>query len=131
MSEMMLESNGRASSSSRTKYIEIRYFFIQDRIERGDIGFKYCHTDKMVADFMTNTLQWKKFFEFRKRIIRMPNGENITEVRKVRVEITQNEDLQNVQTSRGLESKNSNRKVMGSCQNNPNPMECVGEVKNI
>ena len=38
MSAILIEKNGRASSSSQKKHIEIRYFFIQDRIERGDIG---------------------------------------------------------------------------------------------
>ena len=36
MSAMLIENNGRASSSIQTKYIEIRYYFIQDRIEKED-----------------------------------------------------------------------------------------------
>ena len=105
MSEMLLEKNDRASSLSRTKHIEIRYLFIQDRVEKVDIGLEYCHTDKMVADFMTKPLQGKKFFEFRDCIMGMPNGDNIGKMRKVRDEIAHNEDLQNVQTARRLESK--------------------------
>ena len=87
MSAMLLEKSGRASRSSRTKHTEIVYFFIQDRIEKGDIGLEYCNTDKMVAEFMTNSLQGKKIYEFRNRIMGMPNGENIAEVQKVRDEI--------------------------------------------
>ena len=81
MSAMLLEKNEHASSSSRTKHIEIRYLFIQDRIEKGDIGLEYCYTNKMVADFMTKPLQGKKFFELRDRIMGMskvkilPKGE--------------------------------------------------------
>ena len=96
MSAMLLENNGRASSSSQIKNIEIRYFFIQDRIEKGDIGLDFCYTDKMVLEFMTKPLLGKTFFAFRDRIMRMPNGENIAETRKVRDKIAQNEDLQNV-----------------------------------
>ena len=96
MSAMLLENNGRASSSSQIKNIEIRYFFIQDRIEKGDIGLDFCYTDKMVPEFMTKPLLGKTFFAFRDRIMRMPNGENIAETRKVRDKIAQNEDLQNV-----------------------------------
>ena len=59
MSAMLLETNGRASRSSRTKDIEIIYFFIQDRIERGDIQLEYFHTNKMVADLITKLLQGK------------------------------------------------------------------------
>ena len=38
MSAMMLEKNGRASSSNKTKDIGIRKVFIQYWIEKGDIG---------------------------------------------------------------------------------------------
>ena len=54
----------------------------------------------MVADFMKKPLQWKEFFEFRNRVMGIPNGENIAEVQKVRDKIAQNEDLQNGQTAR-------------------------------
>ena len=57
MSVMLLEKNGRASSSSQTKHIDIRYFFIQYRIEKGDIGLEYCNTNKMVVDLMINPFQ--------------------------------------------------------------------------
>ena len=93
MSAMLLKKNGRASSLIRTKHIETRYFFIQDRLEKGDIRLEYFHKDKMVTDFMTKPLQGKNFFDFRNRIMGMTNGENVAVVRKVRDEIAQNEDL--------------------------------------
>ena len=71
MSAMLTEKNGRASSSSRTKHIDIRYSFIQDRIKKGEIGMEYCHTNKVVDNFMTKPLQGKKLFEFRYRIMGM------------------------------------------------------------
>ena len=74
-------------------------------IEKGYISLEYCHTDKMVADFMTKPLQGKKFFKFRDRIMGMSNSENIAEGRKVRDEIAQKEDLEYGRTVRGLESK--------------------------
>ena len=103
MSAMLIEKNGRASSSIRKKHIKIRYFFIQDLIEKRDIGLEYCHINKMVADFTKNPLQGKKFFEFRACIMGMSNGENIAKVQKVRDEIAPNEDFQNDRTSRGIE----------------------------
>ena len=80
MSAMLPKKNGCASSSSQTKHIKIRYSFIQNRIEKRDIGLEYCHTDKMVADFMAKPLQGKEFFEFRDCTMGMSNGENIVEV---------------------------------------------------
>ena len=61
MSAILLKNNRRTSISSRKKHIDIIYFFIQDRIEKGDIGLEYCHTNNIVADFITKPLQGNKF----------------------------------------------------------------------
>ena len=66
---ILLETNGQLSSSKRTKHINVRYFFIKDRIEKGDLKIKYCPTKKMIADFFTKPLQGTKFEEFRKLIL--------------------------------------------------------------
>ena len=68
-SAILLEENGRYSSSKRTKHIEAKYFFITDCIERKQLSIEYCPTDKMIADFFTKPLQGKKFHEFRKMIM--------------------------------------------------------------
>ena len=36
-SSMLLERNGKASSGKRTKHINVRYFFITDRISKGEV----------------------------------------------------------------------------------------------
>ena len=61
---ILLENNGQASSSKRTKHINVRYFFITDRISKGDIEFEYCPTGEMIADFFTKPLQGKLFKKF-------------------------------------------------------------------
>ena len=94
MSAMLLEKNGRVSRSSQTKHIDIGYSFIQYRIDKGEIGLEYFHTDSMVANFMTKPLQEKQFFEFRDRIMGMSISENIAKGQKVRYEIAQKEDLE-------------------------------------
>jgi hypothetical protein len=33
---MLLEKNGKASSGKRTKHINIRYYFVTDRISKGE-----------------------------------------------------------------------------------------------
>jgi hypothetical protein len=43
-STMLLERNGKASSSKRTKHINIRYFFITDQISKGEVRVKWCPT---------------------------------------------------------------------------------------
>jgi hypothetical protein len=64
-SAILLEKNGRASSSKRTKHIEIRYYYVADRIAKGDLSVVWCSTDKMIADFLTKPLQGKVFKQFR------------------------------------------------------------------
>ena len=64
-SAILLEKNGRASSSKRTKHIEIRYYYVADRIAKGDLAVVWCPTDKMIADYLTKPLQGKMFIRFR------------------------------------------------------------------
>ena len=70
-SAILLENNGKLSSSSRTKHINVRYYFIKDCVERKEITIKFCGTDDMWADFYTKPLQGKKFYEFRKIILNL------------------------------------------------------------
>lgn len=75
-SAMLLEQNGRASSSKRTRHINIRYYFITDKIKSKEVSIDYCPTDAMVADFFTKPLQGAKFIEFRNFILNLdpPDG---------------------------------------------------------
>ena len=66
---MLLENNGKASSSKRMRYISIRYYFITDRIGRHEIEVRYCPTDEMIGDFYTKPLNGSKFRKFRNIIM--------------------------------------------------------------
>ena len=66
---MLLEQNGQKSSTKRTNHINVRYFFITDRIENGDLSIEYCPTEEMLVDLMTKLLQGNKFIHFRKEIM--------------------------------------------------------------
>ena len=70
-SAMLLETNGQRSAGKRSRHIDVRYFFIKDCIERGQMKLEYCPTDDMVADFMTKPLQGRKFYKFRKMIMNL------------------------------------------------------------
>jgi hypothetical protein len=65
MSAMLLETNGRASAGQRSRHINIRYFFIKDRIAKGDINLVHCPTTRMIADYFTKPLQGPLFRTFR------------------------------------------------------------------
>ena len=68
-SAISLEKNGKRSSTKRTKHIRVRFFFIANRHEAGDVRIEHCGTDEMVADFFTKPLQGAKFRKFRKMIM--------------------------------------------------------------
>jgi hypothetical protein len=64
-SAILLEENGRASSSKRTRHINIRYFFVADRVANQEVSIAYCPTGRMVADYFTKPLQGTPFRKFR------------------------------------------------------------------
>ena len=69
MSAMLLENNGRKSSTKRTKHIELRYFFIHDQIQQDKVLVEHCPTLKMRADFFTKPLQGMLFYCLRDLIM--------------------------------------------------------------
>ena len=68
-SVIQLENNGKTSSGQRTRHINIRYFFIKDRVGSGEVTIIYCPTEDMIADFFTKPLQGIKFIRVRKSIM--------------------------------------------------------------
>ena len=72
-SAILLEQNGRASSSKRTRHINIRYYFVTDHANCGEIKIKHCSTTEMVGDYFTKPLQGRLFTKFRDRILNTQN----------------------------------------------------------
>ena len=68
-SAILLEKNGRKSAGKRSRAINIRYYFVTDHVEKGNVSIEYCPTEDMIADFMTKPLQGEKFREFRRAIL--------------------------------------------------------------
>ena len=63
------KKNGRNSCTGNSCHIDIRYFFIKDRIDKGEVRVKYCGTDIMLADYFTKPLQGSLFHKFRNVIM--------------------------------------------------------------
>jgi hypothetical protein len=57
------------SNSRRTKHINTRFFFVHDRIEKGEVILTYTRTEEMVADFFTKPLQGALFLKMRDRLL--------------------------------------------------------------
>ena len=62
---ILLERNGRTSSSKRTKHIQICYFFIKDKVDAGDIEIEYCPTEDMRGYYFTKPVQGNLFTKLR------------------------------------------------------------------
>ena len=70
-SAILMERNGKFSCSKRTKHIDMRYFFITDRIEKQEVSVEYCPTEDMIGDFFTKPLQGAQFRKFRALILNL------------------------------------------------------------
>ena len=68
-SAILLETNGKSSSSPRTRAMNIRYFFLTDQIKQGNLEVECVPTDDMIGDFFTKPLQGKQFTKFKKFIM--------------------------------------------------------------
>ena len=68
-SSILLETNGRGSSGKRTRHIDVRYFFIADRVKSGEVRIEYCPTGIMIADYFTKALQGESFRRLRDMIM--------------------------------------------------------------
>jgi len=60
-SAMLMEQNGRNSCTGNSRHVDIRYFFVKDRINNKEVMVKYCPTYIMLADFFTKALQGSTF----------------------------------------------------------------------
>ena len=68
-STILLQENGRKSAGKRSRALNVRYFFLTDQVEKGNLRITYCPTDDMTADYMMKPLQGEKFRKFRAEIM--------------------------------------------------------------
>ena len=64
-----MEVNGRTSCTGSSRHVNIRYFFIKDRVDKGEVDITYCPTGQMLADFFTKPLQGSLFKKFKSVIM--------------------------------------------------------------
>jgi hypothetical protein len=69
LATILLAENGKASSGRQTCRINIRYFFVKDRIASGEVRIEHCPTKEMVADFFSKPLQGSQFVKLRDEIM--------------------------------------------------------------
>ena len=52
----------------RLKHIEIKYYFIRDKVQEGEVKLEYIPTDEQTTDILTKPLSRIKFTYFREKM---------------------------------------------------------------
>ena len=65
---ILLKWNGKRSSKKGTRFINICYFFITNKVKNGEVDIKYMPTEEMVADYFTKPFQGALFRKMRDQI---------------------------------------------------------------
>ena len=73
-SSIWLEVNGKRSSTKRTRHLNIRYFYVTDKVRSGDVVIVYHPTQKLVGDFPTKPLNGTPFKNHRNTIMGITDG---------------------------------------------------------
>ena len=68
-SAILLENNGRSSCTGNSRHIDIRYFWVKDRVDKGETKVEYLSTHLMLDDYFTKGLMGSKFRELSKYIM--------------------------------------------------------------
>ena len=68
MSTIKMISNGQ-STSQRTRHINVRYFFIKERVDEKEVDVIYTRSEDMIADILTKPIQGKQFLRLRSMLL--------------------------------------------------------------
>ena len=66
---MKLERNGQNSCGQKSRHINIRYFWVKDRLKDEKKKLKYYRAEQMLAHFFTKLLQGNLFKKFRRMVM--------------------------------------------------------------
>ena len=96
-STIRFERNGRKSCGPNSRHIDIRYFFIKDRLGIENIDVQYCPTEEMLADFFTKPLQGNLFRKLKEVIMGHAHINSLKEIASApsQERVGENEDTEN------------------------------------
>ena len=64
-----MEINGKLSSTKRTKHIKAKFFFVKDKVDKGEVKITDCPTQVMWADGNSKPLQGTLFKVMRDKLM--------------------------------------------------------------
>ena len=77
-SSIQLEQNGKQFSTKRTCHINIRYFYVTDKVKNGEMSIIYKPTHEMVSDYLTKPLQGLLFTKHQDALFGLQKGDYTT-----------------------------------------------------
>jgi hypothetical protein len=80
---MALLARGR-SGGERTRHIDIRYFWVKDRVDRGEVTIVHKGTSELYANVLTKPLQGSQFVYERGCLTGWPTAEEKSSAAGVR-----------------------------------------------
>jgi len=67
-STILLAENGRTTSSTITRHLNIRYLFVTDKIKKCKVKVAFCPMHNMLGNFFTKLLQGTVFAQLQEKI---------------------------------------------------------------
>ena len=52
-SAIKMERNDRNSCMSNSRHVDIKFFWVKDRVDKEEVRIEYCPTTLMLADYFT------------------------------------------------------------------------------
>ena len=120
VSAQMMETNGKFSSSRKTRQIKAKFFFIKDKVDIKEVKIVDCPAGVMWADVLTKPLQGTEFRKMRAQLMNcvmdyIDGEESPTKKRKTLIDqASQQDTIQTVQECVGQypRSKLGTRRVV-------------------
>jgi len=73
---ILLAENGSTSSGNCMRHLNVLYYFVTDKIKKGEIKIAYCPTKDMLGDIFTKPLQGSALVRLWGKILNVPSSEN-------------------------------------------------------
>ena len=116
MSTKYLAEAGRGGKQGNSKHIDVRFFFVKQHIDCGDVKIEYLPTDDMTADMLTKPLLGHQFYKLRAKLMNHP--ENVYDKQKADSK---------TKTTKSIHPKHNGPKANLTSLTPFNSKECVGD----
>ena len=124
-SAIRMEKNGRNSCTGNSRHIDIRYFFVKDRVDKGEVTIQHCPTTRMLADYFTKPLQGKSFYVFRDVLMGWKHIDSLNQIKLSAAKERVENKGKNTNISNLVPSEISSPKLSLPKSNVPNPHKTV------